>query len=296
MTVILTEIGRYFRAARLTDGMVDDFYFVSPERSISLLGNIYQGIVRRVDKKLSSFFVDVGLPQNVLVKIPHKNTYQEGQVCIIEITRDAPIKKDVFKGPRGKVVPTPLNLTLLKGPACLVVYDYVKAFIGESDVLVNSPHIVGYLRTIGIFPEQITFKPNVDLFDAYDLADIWASLMSKTVSLPCGGEIIFDDTAAMTVIDVNSSGVDTATRSALASINCAAATEIAHQIKWRHLSGMILIDFIGGKQDLVAQNLLDLMIHDCAKDPAVTVHGITRLGLMEITRQQTGPPLSSMNI
>jgi ribonuclease G len=77
------------------------------------------------------------------------------------------------------------------------------------------------------------------------------------------------------------------------SINVEAAKTIARQIRLRNLSGIIIIDFIDMKQsehrDQVVQALRNYVKNDRIK---TTVLGMTRLGLVEMTRKKVKNPLS----
>ena len=71
-----------------------------------------------------------------------------------------------------------------------------------------------------------------------------------------------------------------------------AAVEIAFQIRLRNLSGMILVDFINMTNQEDQDALLKEMQRHLVRDRVKTcVVDITKLGLMEITRMKTVPPL-----
>jgi ribonuclease G len=114
--------------------------------------------------------------------------------------------------------------------------------------------------------------------------------LEKNVALPCGGYITIEQTEACVVIDVNSgSGVD---RSA-AETNKNAATAIAHHLRLRNLSGIIIVDFISMCSKTEERALLAEMKNAIQNDPArPELHGITSLGLLQITRPRSRPPLS----
>ncbi len=283
--IIVTEKDRLLRSARLLDGKVDAFYTEGLSVPASILGNIYQGIVRRVDKNLQAFFVDIGIKSHVLIKMSSKALIVEGMSCIVEITRDATFSAGARKGPRGKLLDA--GSTHIHAPHRLTSMDGLQSFIGEeTDIIVNTPTLVLRLRMFGIPPRNITFIPNTDLFCDYNVEDTWLSTTTRIVPLENGGELVFDKTEALIVIDVNSSSLNSATRVKPQHINAVAVKEIALQIRWRHTCGIILIDFIGDYRDAVKQKLHNQMLEACRQDRAVTVHGVTRLGLLEITRSQ----------
>ena len=79
------------------------------------------------------------------------------------------------------------------------------------------------------------------------------------------------------------------------NINKEAAKEIALQLKLRNISGMILVDFINMDSEENEALLIDEMNEYVKSDNVkVCVIDITKLGIMEITRQKTDKPLSEM--
>ena len=76
-------------------------------------------------------------------------------------------------------------------------------------------------------------------------------------------------------------------------INLEAAQEIAHQLRLRNLSGIIIVDFIdmksGSYQEMLMQALRNAVRTDSVP---VQVVGMTRLNLVEITRKKIKKPLA----
>lgn len=127
------------------------------------------------------------------------------------------------------------------------------------------------------------------IFDAYQIEPQIDKALKKRVWLPCGGYLIIDYCEAMTVIDVNSGKMilgkdveDTAL-----SVNLQAADEIARQLRLRDVGGIVIIDFIDMKQEAHKCELLKRMQEAISRDRTqVSIEGITRLGLMELTRRR----------
>lgn len=132
------------------------------------------------------------------------------------------------------------------------------------------------------------------IFDAFSIESKIDKALKKRVWLPCGGYLIIDFCEAMTVIDVNSGKMvlgrdleDTAFQ-----VNLEAAKEIARQIRLRDLGGIIVVDFIDMKDNEHNQQLLSEMKMLVKQDRSqVKIEGITRLGLMEMTRKRIQEPL-----
>lgn len=126
------------------------------------------------------------------------------------------------------------------------------------------------------------------LFDHRDILGQIEDLFQSYVMLPSGGNIIIQETAALTAIDVNRSG----DKGANLSVNLEAAKEIARQIRLRNYGGMIVVDFITMKDKKNQKKLLEVLQAEVLKDPCtVQIHGFTNLGLMEMSRKRRTPPL-----
>lgn len=104
-----------------------------------------------------------------------------------------------------------------------------------------------------------------------------------------GASIIIEETSALTAVDVNRGG---ASGNRL-NINLDCAKEIMRQIRLRNLSGILMIDFLKMKNDTERKALTKAVKELALDDPyTVQVHGLTKLGLMEISRARRTPPLS----
>lgn len=128
------------------------------------------------------------------------------------------------------------------------------------------------------------------LFDAFDLETQIDKALRRRVWLPCGGYLIFDFCEAMTVVDVNSGKmvVGRDPEQAALRVNLEAAEEIARQLRLRDVGGMIVVDFIGLREAehrrILTAHMKEALAGDRAK---TTLEGLTRLGLMEMTRKRT---------
>ena len=113
--------------------------------------------------------------------------------------------------------------------------------------------------------------------------------LQRKVWLKSGGYLVIEPTEAMTVIDVNSgkyTGKKTLKETIL-KINLEAAAEIAHQLRLRNLSGIIVADFIDMSRQEDKQLLMETFTALCRKDPVkTTVVDMTALGLVEVTRKK----------
>lgn len=153
----------------------------------------------------------------------------------------------------------------------------------EDQAIVNE-----YLVEISLH-NSISVNLSKDLFITKDLESKIQKALRRKVWLSSGASIVIDRTEAMYVIDVNSdkniSKVNNQRN--LLKINKEAAKEIAAQIRLRNLSGIILIDFIDLDYDNDQEDLLIYMEKQLVNDPVrAIVHGMTNLGIMELTRKR----------
>lgn len=133
-----------------------------------------------------------------------------------------------------------------------------------------------------------------DLFDVAGVSTQVLKALERRVWLESGGNLVFDPCEAMTVIDVNTAKFvgkrslpDTVLRT-----NLEACQEAARQIRLRNISGIIIIDMIDMAASADRQAVLRALTDALAADRVKTViHGFTALGLIELTRRRTRPPL-----
>jgi len=115
--------------------------------------------------------------------------------------------------------------------------------------------------------------------------------LKPRVDLPSGGYIIIERTEALTVIDVNSGSF---TRSATARetvlwTNSEAATEIARQLRFRNIAGVIIIDFIDMDSRRDQLQVLEHFNKALKADKArPQIAQLSELGLVELTRKRQG--------
>ena len=135
--------------------------------------------------------------------------------------------------------------------------------------------------------------------DRYRIGTQLKEALARQVFLPDGGYLFIEETEALNVIDVNSAipAQGKSKEAAVWRVNCQAAREAMAQIRLRNLSGIILIDFIDMKDPANQAQLISFLREEAKKDrQKVTVFGLTKLGLMEMTRERRGLPLSKQNL
>lgn len=128
------------------------------------------------------------------------------------------------------------------------------------------------------------------IFDLYGIDDEIERAIERKVPLKSGGYIIFDQTEAMTTIDVNT-GAYVGHRNLEETIfrtNLEAAVSIARQLRLRNLGGIIIIDFIDMSEEDHRSQVLQALSGRLANDHAKTqIVEVSPLGLVEMTRKRT---------
>lgn len=168
-------------------------------------------------------------------------------------------------------------------------------------IVTNSAPHAGALRAEqaqGLLPESARIEhfeeKDALIFDAFSVEGEIDRALRRRVWLPCGGYLVVDSCEAMTVIDVNS-GKMTLGRSieeTALRVNLEAAREVARQIRLRNVGGMIAVDFIDMTAAEHREALTQALRQAAAADRSpVKVLGLTRLGLMEMTRKRGGEEL-----
>lgn len=128
------------------------------------------------------------------------------------------------------------------------------------------------------------------LFDLYGIEDELQKALDRKVQLKSGGHLIFDQTEAMTTIDVNT-GAFVGHRNLEETIfktNLEAATTIARQLRVRNLGGIIIIDFIDMTDEEHKRQVLRALERALARDHTKnSISEVSSLGLVEMTRKRT---------
>lgn len=157
---------------------------------------------------------------------------------------------------------------------------------GDLGILTPPPSVIQ--RAQADFGGKLTLeklkKPMPELDDLMD------ALSTPRVALPGGAELVIEPTEALIAIDINAG--ESANP---AAVNLLAVREAARQIRLRNLSGLIVIDALKMKNRADISKVLNALKHAAEADPAgVHVFGMTKLGLIEITRTRRGPSLSEL--
>jgi ribonuclease G len=140
-------------------------------------------------------------------------------------------------------------------------------------------------------------KPKVEhhqdwhpIFERFDLEGQIDANLERKVWLKSGGSLVMDKSEALTAIDVNTGrfvGKRDLEETVLKT-NLEAVAEVVHQLRFRNLGGLIIIDLIdmesAANRDKVYRALQDALRADKAR---TNILKISELGLVEMTRKRT---------
>lgn len=141
----------------------------------------------------------------------------------------------------------------------------------------------------------VQYQGDIPLFELNGVEEEIEKALKRRVDLKSGGYLVFDQTEAMTTIDVNTGGYvgkrdfsDTVYKT-----NLEAAQTIARQLRLRNLGGIIIVDFIDMSCDEHRDAVLAELRRAVSSDKTrMTVSNFTELGLVEMTRKRTRESLA----
>ena len=180
--------------------------------------------------------------------------------------------------------------------AVKTVRDYLTSDVDE--VLIDDPEAFkntkDFLRkTVPWRKINISlYKDKKPIFACHNIEAQIAKIHERFVYLPSRGYIVIDKTEALTAIDVNSgrSRKEEHIEATALKTNLEAADEIARQLRFRDLGGLVVIDFIDMESSKnrreVEQCLKDAMTPDKAHFETTP---ISKFGIVEMTRERMRP-------
>ena len=180
-----------------------------------------------------------------------------------------------------------------------VVKDYFKDDIEE--ILIDDKDTYTEAKEFieSVIPDHADkvklYDEEIPLFNRYQIESQIELAFQREISLTSGGSIVIDPTEAMTAVDVNSARStkgkdieDTAYKT-----NLEAAKEVARQLRLRDVGGLVVIDFIDmlntSHQEKIESAFRKAVYSDRAR---VQISGISKFGLLEVSRQRLRPSLN----
>lgn len=200
----------------------------------------------------------------------------------------------VKKRESGVKAPTVLYTELdlvLKTARDLFTDDIEKIVIDDRDEYLRLRRFVEMFM-----PERAEavelYEGTEPIFDAYGIEDEIQRALARKVPLKSGGHLIIDQAEALTAIDVNTGRFvgkgSKDLEETILTTNLEAVEEIAYQLRFRNIGGLIILDLIdmerAQNREKVRKRLEELLGRDKAK---TTLNRISDLGLIEMTRKRT---------
>jgi ribonuclease G len=172
-----------------------------------------------------------------------------------------------------------------------LISEKVEKIIVDSKDDYNKIHKMVKEDALDIGDTLKHYRKREPLFKHSGIDNSMMKLLRKKAWLKSGAYLIIERTEAMVVVDVNSGkfvGKKGHEENSL-KINLEAAKEVCAQLRLRHLSGLILIDFIDMVKPENRKKVFLEMKKELRKDRAkVAVSQISEFGVLEMTRERTG--------
>lgn len=133
------------------------------------------------------------------------------------------------------------------------------------------------------------YNGSESIFTAYGIQEQLHKSFSRKITLEGGATMIWDETEALTVIDVNTAQYigGASLEETVTNTNMLAAEEIGRLIRLRDTGGIIIVDFIDMEEEIHRKMVTERLEKVICRDRTKThILGWTRLGLLEMTRKK----------
>ncbi|MFK9091308.1 Rne/Rng family ribonuclease [Bacillus salipaludis] len=175
-----------------------------------------------------------------------------------------------------------------------MIFDQV-ARMKSGEVIVDDLAVKKMLEKKNAKVKHTYYSEKENIFSANQVEHEIDKALKRIVWLDQGAYLIFDETEALTIIDVNTGKFSGKTnyQDTVLKTNQLAAKEIIRQLRLRDIGGIVLIDFIDMAREQDKQSILDTIETELTKDEKRTkIIGFTPLGILQLTRKRTKVSLS----
>ena len=312
------------RIAWLAEDRLADLLILRDDRP-SVTDAIYLGRVAAIDRGLACAFVEIGLARPGLLRLLEApKGLAEGDPVIVRVQRAPAEDKGARLSTRG-IPDTPdiaAAAARAKPPVCLrgaadPVASALAASRNPERILVDDAAIFAraraLLETRPEARERLCLDPGpTPLFEREGIEAAIEDLLQPRIALPSGGSLLIEPGRTLTAIDVNS-GRHPARAGAEAqglAVNLEAVPEIARQLRLRHLSGLIVIDFLEPADPAAGRRVIQALKAALKADPqpcrvsslgasglgasGLGASGMSASGLVEMTRRRARPALHEL--
>lgn len=278
--------------AALTEGGVLVELLVVRRTDGPRYGEVHRGRVSRIEHGMNAAFVEIDSgPAGFLPLSGPARRLAEGAVVAVSIAAEAATGKgprlamaDATKNPAGPNRETELAAVLRN-------YDPASLARVVADGASCSARIRAAWRALA--PDAAdrieSHTGDTPAFEAYGIEEQIERALAPVIELASGLRLHFGALEALAAIDVDAASFAPrqAGRATALAANLAAAGEIVRQIRLRNLAGLILVDFLRMKDSTERKRVSEAFAGLAAADPVpLHVHGFTRAGLLELTRER----------
>jgi len=167
---------------------------------------------------------------------------------------------------------------------------------GQKIVIDSEPQYTRLRDFLNVFlPDRMEhvelYQGRDPLFDEYGIEEEISRALSRKVPLPSGGYLVIDQAEALTAIDVNTgrfTGKGRDVEETIYQTNLEAVEEIAYQLRFRNIGGLLVLDFIDMERHQNREKVYKALVQALKKDRATTtITKVSELGLIEMTRKRT---------
>lgn len=289
--VVKESIGT--KGARLTSNLS------IPGRYLVLLPNTpHRGVSRKIENsamrdKLKKLIKAFEMPKDMGLICRTASANATTDMLIDEATQLLKIWEEIvnkFHAVRGPKLLYEEWTMLKKAVITAVDKKFDRILVDDESLMQKCLHIYHNYKKEHELKIEL-YKQKTALFEKYSVEKEIEKALRRKVWLPSGGYLYFDKTEAMYTIDVNSgrstSEVTKNVEEALVRINLEAAQEIARQLRFRNVGGLIICDFIDMRMRKSQRRVLE-KLKECMKDDHAkcTILGMSEFGLIEMTRQR----------
>ena len=171
-------------------------------------------------------------------------------------------------------------------------------------IIDNRPHyerVMEFVETYlpSVAERVLLYEGEAPVFEFFNVETEISRALGRRVWLKSGGYLVIDTAEALTVIDVNTGryvGKTGSLEDTITKTNLEAAKEIAYQLKFRNIGGIIIIDFIdmdeAGNREKVFSSLQQSVTTDKAR---INLYKMSELGLVEMSRQRKRENLQQLH-
>jgi ribonuclease G len=144
-------------------------------------------------------------------------------------------------------------------------------------------------------PRVQLYEDSQPIFERFGIEPQIGKALDRKVWLKSGGYVVFDQTEALTVIDVNTGRFvgKKSQEETIIKTNLEAVRTILEQLRLRNIGGLIVIDLIDMENSASQRQVFEALKDEIRRDKARSkLLPLSELGLIEMTRRRTRASLA----